>query len=74
MWKFLRVQEDVEKKLVTYDFKIVGEGEDVVSFVLGNIGKIDDAIKDFKDNGKGFDPKDMDGKEMAQIKFIVEKA
>ena len=38
VWKFLRVSEDVEKKLVTYDFKIIGEGEDVVSFVLGNIG------------------------------------
>ena len=57
VWKFLRVSEDVEKKLVTYDFKIIGEGEDVVSFILGNIGKIDDAIKNFKANEKASTPR-----------------
>ena len=74
VWKFTGQTQDLEKKEVSFKFDIIGEGEDVVSFILGNVGKLDDAIEDYEKEGKGFEPADMDGKEVAQIKFIVKKA
>ena len=66
----MKVEED-ESRTWSFEFEIIGEGEDYVTLVLGDQGKIDDAIAQFEEDGEDFDANAMDGSEFAQINFVA---
>ena len=57
--------------IVTYTVVVTGTGEDILSFVHGDVSKMDDAIQGYKEDPlQAFSVIDMDGTEYSQVRII----
>ena len=66
--------EDDGSRIYTFGFKLLKEGVDVLSFVNGDVSKIDDAIDSFyENNDKVFSVADMKGHSYSQVKLTALK-
>ena len=65
----MKVNDDGSRTF-SFGFKITKAGEDVLSFINGDVSKVDDAIANFKRNpDKTFSVADMKGKSYAQVRI-----
>ena len=65
----MKVNDD-DSRTFSFGFKITKAGEDVLSFINGDVSKVDDAIANYKKNpDKTFSVADMKGKSYAQVKI-----
>ena len=67
----MKVNDDGSKTF-SFGFKITRAGDDVISFVLGNVAKIDDAISSFqKSSDQTFSVADMEGSAYSQVRITA---
>ena len=65
----MKVNDDGSRTF-SFGFKITKAGEDVLSFINGDVSKVDDAIANFKRNpDKTFSVADMKGKSYSQVRI-----
>ncbi len=65
----MKVNED-DTRTFSFGFKITKAGEDVISFVYGDVSKLDDAVDNFsKNKDHVFSVADMKGEQYAQVKI-----
>ena len=65
----MKVNED-DTRTFSFGFKIGKAGEDVISFVYGDVSKLDDAVDNFsKNKDHVFSVADMKGEQYAQVKI-----
>ena len=68
----MKVNDD-ESRTFSFGFKILKAGEDVLSFVAGDVSKIDDAISNFNDSeDQTFSVADMKGTAYSQVRIKAE--
>ncbi len=74
-YQFVHEQMDTAEdgtRTWTYGFKVNKPGDDVLSFVHGDVAKIDDAIKEYeKSSDHMLDVTDMDAVEYVQVKLTT---
>ena len=64
----MKVNED-DSRTFSFGYKITKAGEDVISFVYGDVSKLDDAVANFDKNPDHvFSVADMKGEQYAQVK------
>ena len=64
----MKVNDD-DSKTFSFGFKIIKAGEDVLSFINGDVSKVDDAIANYKKNpDKTFSVADMKGSHTLRLK------
>ena len=65
----MKVNED-DTRTFSFGFKVVSAGEDVISFIYGDVSKLDDAIENFGDSADHtFSVADMKGEQYAQVRI-----
>ena len=66
------VVNDDESRTFSFGIKILAAGEDVLSFVNGDVSKLDDAIENYNENEEQeFSVADMQGLAYAQVKLTA---
>ena len=67
----MKVNDDGSKTF-SFGFKFIEAGEDVISFVSGDVSKLDDAIENFQQSqDETFSVADMFGTAYSQVQLVI---